>query len=382
MRRSILWVVAYGLAILSAIWACRYGFRAADTWLDSILRGAVLATVAIFAVHSFAWAYRVWHGGNKAVGFATGVVGLLCFLVTLAGGVGTSADTSDAKVGKRVAATDKREDSKLERARLIEERSRLGTPRPADAVRADILAAQTHQRYATSKACTDISRDDSRAHCKAYRALEGELAIAIRADELDEKLSRVRGELSQADVVGTADPQATRISVILRFMARIAPETIQAWLGLLTSIALEGAAWISMLLAEIGETRRREEKGAAATAPVADPIPVTPPTPPPPAPVRMLEHHPQPEIIEPEPVRGAEGVVAQFILETQESDHRGESELRDIYLAYLRWCRRSDYVPVLMPTFRDQLGRILTKGKRQARVDGEKLFYPGLRVPA
>lgn len=360
MKRFWLWATAYALAILSAAWASRYGFKAADTDLDALIRGGALAAVSIFAVHSLAWAHRTHHAGSRFAGWCIGIAGVLCFVVALAGGVGNLALTTDRTAGQRASAIELGEDARRDAARIEAELASLPRHRPAATVRPLIETARAHERYRSSVGCVPerITLAETREHCAYFRGLEAELGAAERAADLAANLARIRAAKAKAGPTIDADPHGATLSRILR--GWIDARTASSWYALGVSLALELAAMAAMLAAEITtrpaqQAERREPGGGSKALPV-----------------------PAGNVIDVTPL----GRVEQFLADAAEPQPGTEVKVAQLYPIYLAWCDERGREALAPPVFEREFARVAAKVGISTFGVGEDLYAADLKVMA
>jgi len=359
MKRFWLWGTAYALALLSAAWASRYGFKAADTDLDALIRGGALAAVSIFAVHSLAWAHRTHHAGSRFAGWCIGIAGVLCFVVALAGGVGNLALTVDRTAGERAGAIEAGQAARKDEARIEAELAALPSHRPAATVRPLLETARAHERYRSSSGCIPerITLPETREHCATFRALQAELGAAERAEELAAALRRVRIARAKAGSAIEADPHGATLSRILR--GWIDASTASSWYALGVSLALELAAMAAMLAAEI--TTRPAPAASGGPPPGRKALPA-----------------PTGEIVDLVPV----GRVDQFLADAAEPQPGSEVRVGQLYPIYLAWCDDKGRAAIGLEEFRREFERIAAAvGIETFRV-GEDLGASHVRVVA
>lgn len=341
MKRLVLWVMAYALAILSAAWAARYGVKLSEEWVDVLIRGGGLAAIAIVAVHGLAWATRAWDSGSKFVACFTAGTGIVCFLVAIAGGVGNLAMTEDAKIGARNERIAGAADDAADRQRLLAERAALPRHRPADAVAPLLETAKAHQRYVTSRSCDPafITLQETREHCALFREIEAELATARRAAAIDAALAKLRrGSATVSTNAGKdANPHGAWLSRIV--WGWVDAQTASAWFAMGVSIALELAGMATMLTAE-ATTRDRQSSAK------------------------------QP------------GKVARFFADRLVQEPDAETQVGPLYPIYVAWCDGRGLVAIDAAAFRAEVARICQQTDIGTKVDGADLVMLDVTVPA
>src|SRR5262249_56698691 len=102
----------------------------------------------------------------------------VCLVVTLAGGIGTIAASSDKSLATRKNISVTYADQRRELERLRNERVHLPVHRPVGTIQSEMAAARVDRRWSSSSSCNDATTTASRIFCADYARLEGELAAA------------------------------------------------------------------------------------------------------------------------------------------------------------------------------------------------------------
>lgn len=384
MSRIVIWLAAYGLALLSATFAARYGFKEADTVIDAWLRGGALFGIAIVAVHSIAWGVRLWHQGHKIVAPLVAIAGFVCFCVTLAGGVGTLAGSKDKLATERAKAAVQTKGTSSDTQRVEDELARLPTSRPATSINPLLDISRSNPRFKASNGCDPvaITRPDTRQHCEEFRRLEAELGTAKRREELEADLKNLRKAVVSEERVETVDPQATWLARLLR----INRDDAQAYYALGVSFSLELAAMIAVLMNEVMSLRHEAERKlkAAAIASAEAPAPV--PSAPIDAsfvdisPARALPP-PESSVVVQMPQR-VEGQVSKFVAECLQPEDGASATLPEIYESYKSWCARHGWAPYGPKRFELNFAELCKLAEIDIEGAGEDLLARDLRFIA
>jgi len=253
-QNGVVWVVGYFAITVSVVLAVRFAYASADTTIDAVIRSGAAAVAAVVGCHGPAWILRsvrirAWGGAVLAsFGFA------ICLAVTLAGGIGTIAASSDKLFALRANASATSADRRNELESLRAKRAALPASRPAGTVESDMAAARVDRRWSSSNACTEATTPASRTFCADYARFEGELSSAKEAGTLETKIHELTERLGSAPGVRAINPQAAVIGRLLH----IAPDDAEAWYALLFALAVETAAMSVLLVAE-GTTHHRAE---------------------------------------------------------------------------------------------------------------------------
>lgn len=361
MRTVVLWLTAYALAILSALLASQYGFKMEASFWGGLLRAVAIGAVAIFAVHSFAWARRTYRGGGKAAGVAIALTGVLAFFVAIAGGVGNLSFSADIMTSPRETAIGTRADNLHELTRLKAAISELPKHRPAATVQPLLEEARGHERFRTSRECDPrhITLPESREHCRLFRLLEAELGAAQKAVELEAKVDAVRARLGTAGNFQDADAQGASLSRLLFGLIDAKTASTLYFAGL--SAVLELAGMLSMLAAEItsagGATRKEVPPAPAITGEVIAA----------PQPSRALIAKPV-------------GSVAKFLADTVEMREGAMAERREVYSIYLGWCGAKKLVPVDEDRFADDFADVCDRAGIKTETDAGALYALDIKL--
>jgi hypothetical protein len=245
-HERIEWLIAYGLAVVSAVTASLYGFMSA-AGVYGVVKGAGLFGVAFIGCHGPAWIVKA----KQRVGWLGALFGVLvtavCVGATLWGGLGTNATGGAALRAERTKATADVADDRAELAKITGERAKLPSFRPAATVEADITAARASRAYKISEGCDPehITAKMTRQACEAFRKLEGELATAQAAGRLDAAAGTIRARLGKAPAAIEADPQASAFSTLTGIPVATSAALNAFWL----SLAFELGAMFAMMLA-------------------------------------------------------------------------------------------------------------------------------------
>lgn len=253
----ILWMLAYIGAALSAANAAWYGLSASDPGMGAYLSAAVLAFVAVLAVHGLAIGAHVWRAGHPMLGCVVAVGLLTCFIVTLGGGMGTIVNRAAGTNAKHTDLATKFADDRAELARIERARSDIPSARPTGTVAAEIAATKRDRLYDRSKQCANATATSSRKLCATIDRLGAELAASREAERLDARAATLRERLRQADpeTHRKADAPATAMARLLA----IDPGLASALYAFSVSLALELGAMLSMLAAELTSGARKHQ---------------------------------------------------------------------------------------------------------------------------
>jgi hypothetical protein len=365
VHKKIHWAIAYVAVVVSASIAARYGVKVADTEIDAWLRGGALFIIAVISAHGAAWAARCWLNGHRPAGVLIGLGSIVCFVVTLAGGIGTIAVGADKFTGDRAKTIDTREQNKADLERLRSDRAKLPAFKPmtqdgVDAASDAVDAAENTRKEECTK------RGAARDKCRQRETEEADrrsaLVKAIADKAATDAAAKIDARIEEIAGILDLNPAPQSKSAQGAFLARILPLTADeadAWYALGVSLAMEISAMLAMLSAEINAggiaPRPPQDISPAPPAPApALPRPQAPPAPSAPAPapdaaavnrgavagngVAMAAR----KKIVAGPQRASEKsagkTVAEFGDDRLELGTAGEARLGEVYRAYLGYC--------------------------------------------
>lgn len=362
---AMLWFLAYVGALLSAANAAWYALSGSDPGFGAYLGAAVLAFIAVLAVHGFAIGARVWKSGHPVWGVLVGFGLVTCFVVTLAGGTGTIANRAAGTEAAQTGLSTKYKDDRDELTRVERDRAALPQARPAGAIEGEIAAKKRDRRYDATIQCTDATAKASRDFCASLDSLSAELATAKEAARLDSRADELRSRLRKADPAAykKANAPAAALARILGTDA----ETAEAYYALGVSLALELGAMLVMLAAEL-VTGRQQQKPAAVAVKAVEPALAKPAA-------------PRGRNVVALPKQQTTGSVGRFAEACFVASPGAEIEVAEIYLAYRKWCAGEGYQPHAAAPFADSLRKLLDQlDIEPSRVDGEHVYLPDIGV--
>jgi hypothetical protein len=246
LQRSLIWAVGYLALAVSAVLAMRFACTSADTLVDASIRAVAAGVAAVVGCHGPAWIWRSLRMREWGAAFLATLGFAVCLAVSLAGGIGTIAAGSDKSQATRARESASYSDLRNELETLRSARSSLPAHRPVGTIESDMTAARVDRRWTTSSLCADATATASRTFCADYARLDGELAAAKTAAELDEKVHELTERLETVPAVRAVNPQA---EVIARLF-HLTPADAEAWYALLFALAVEAAAMSVLLTAE------------------------------------------------------------------------------------------------------------------------------------
>jgi hypothetical protein len=253
LQLGLVWAVGYLALAVSVVLAMRFAYASADTLVDASIRAAAAGVAAVVGCDGPAWIWRSLRVREWGAALVAALGFALCLAVSLAGGIGTIAAGSDKSLATRAKLSASYADLRSELEALRSARSTLPAHRPAGTIESDMTAARVDRRWSTSSACTDATAGASRTFCADYARLQGELAAATTASELDLKIRGLTDKFETVPAVRTVNPQA---EVIARLF-HLSREDAEAWYALLFALAVEAAAMSVLLVAETTTQQQR-----------------------------------------------------------------------------------------------------------------------------
>jgi hypothetical protein len=205
LQRGLLWSVGYFALAVSVVLAVRFAYASADTTVDALIRAGAAATAAVVGCHGPAWIWRSVKMREWGAAFLAALGFALCLAVTLAGGIGTIAAGTDKTQATHAKASASYADLRKELEAARSARSALPAHRPVRTIESDMTAARVDRWWTTSSACTDATATASRTFCADYARLQGELAAAKTAAELDQKIQRLTDKLEAISIDAFAE---------------------------------------------------------------------------------------------------------------------------------------------------------------------------------
>jgi hypothetical protein len=316
--------IAYAAAALSAALAARYGWKVADTAVDAALRGAALFVVAIIAAHSMGWATKAWRGGSRGWGILIAAGGLICFAVTLAGGIGTIAGSNAAVRAER------------------EYRA----------------AAQRVTMRAEADAATGLqaAQESARRECatgRGVRCREAEAGLSAAQQRAD----KARAAVGEMTPTPEPDPQAASLARLLGLDPAYAGDLYAGGL----SLALELGAMLALLFATL-------EVAPGRAMPQHKPAPLAPPA----------RTEPPGESARPARI----GSVAQFLVEALDAAPGETTDMAPLPGRYQAWCAEQGCEPMGEAAFAAEVARVAKQAGLLITRRGGRLYVMNMRLVA
>lgn len=200
--KSLLWLafLALGLAVasFSVGAAFRYGLMTADpetpTWIHATALAGVDALKCVLpAVLLLAW--RAQLRGLVVAGVAVWF-GLTLLSVWAVVSIDTLARSAHTAVEER--ASDAVADLRANIERSLASLAQMGSVRPAAAIEAELKADRLNPLFAASEGCTKPTSATARVYCQRDGRRFSELATAVKAEQLQDRIDSARRQLEEA----------------------------------------------------------------------------------------------------------------------------------------------------------------------------------------
>lgn len=242
-------MIALGLAFVAVSMRLNYfaGLRLGETPEDGRIFGLVaMAVAAANGGLPFAIAAGVRRSQWGVTAAATVLLAIF-LLYSLGSALGYAAGNRGGVVAEREGLTaDYRAAVELEkdlRGRL----KKVEGARPAGVLEAEMARQRQDRLWAQTKECTEATAVASRDFCKAYRALESELAAAATAANLRNDLKTASDRLTTLRAQGAgreSDPFAAAIGPLVNFSAQ---QVRSGWSMLFAVLVELGCAFVPFI---------------------------------------------------------------------------------------------------------------------------------------
>ena len=261
------------LLAVSALMNFKFGQQLASDPIDRIAYG--LASVAGDGLKAVAPLAVAWAFASRK--YLVSVAGVALFAVataySVASAVGFASVTRASTAGEVQADITRAEDLRVDLERVRSARDDLGRQRLSAAVAGDLAAARQSHRWASTSECTDATVPRSRAFCDRYFGLEGELATAQRAEQLDDEIQDLTGQVRYTALTGVAaagetDPQVAALKRIFG----VESEMVRSALTILVAAFVELGSGVGLLVSVSHlSLNQREEGEETSRATVCEP---------------------------------------------------------------------------------------------------------------
>lgn len=347
-------VLAAGVLLaVSAAMNWRFGFSLGRTEFDGQIYGAAsVAADCLKALIPFfffaAIKNRMWSQAAAAA-----LVGVVVTAYSLTSALGHAALNRFDTTGHRAVEAQSYKDLRSDLKRAQDQLSWIPQHRPPTTVAGEIEALKSQRLWTVTKACTDATRDASRAFCQKYHGLNAEMASGQQAQALEVRIAEIQGKLGKADamtVMGEADPQAT----VLANLSGFSIDQVQMAMTIFIALLLEIGSAFGMYIA-FSQWRLYDREAPAApqmatvestaAAAVAAPQPAVAARKPRLGAVNDNRSLPPNKLLVPETD------VQRFYKESVESQDGHTVSATSLYEAYCVWCEERQKEPLALPTF-------------------------------
>ncbi len=363
-HERIEWVIAYGLALVSALTASLYGFMSA-AGPYGIVKGAGLFFVAFIGCHGPAWIVKA----KRQIGWPGAIFGTIatsiCLGATLWGGLGTTATGGAMLSAERVKANTSIADDRAMLAKLETQRKAVPAfvPTTAEAFKAseDAAAAAERTRKAEcghgdprqrGKNCRERELDEAAARSALVTAAANKGATDSAA-KLDSQAAGIRERLAKAPPTMDADPQASAFSRLTGIAVDMSAALYAFWL----SLAFELGAMFCMMIAYSNGAKRPALPVTGADATRDGNV------------VSLDSARPQ-------------GDPARFALARLAAAAGQSIELGELHAAYREWCSKEGLRAMGGEQFAQQFSKLCTFADVETRATDGRLFCIGLALTA
>lgn len=321
----------------------------------SIAFDALKACAPIYLVG--AWRKREWARVAAGLIIVPGVI-----VYGLLSAVGFASESKGAVLGGREAVRAAYDDAERELKQQTIKRASLKTSRTGGEIEAAIAAVLARPvsvgerfRGTVSSLSGACGRDDARTReaCAEVATLRQELAAAVEAERLDNRITQLRGQVGVLRERGAAtdpNPQATLLSRLT--WGRVSPADIEGLKSIYVALLVEVVSTFGLLLViERKELRKAlvETGGKILTAPTS--------------------------------ARG-EGVPSRFVRECLEAADGERIELGALHPAYAGWCDRLKLTAVEAEPFVAALEAGFARTDARMMRDAGKVYVHGVRLMA
>lgn len=238
IMRSVGLLVTLGLIAVSVMMNFRFGQSLGRTEWDGLVYGMASACADGFKVIlPFAIA-MAWRSSRLLAATVGSALWLVFTAYSMTSSLGHSAaNRSEVAGGKRhEIATYQDQRRALEVKQR--EREQLPTFRPIATVEAELAASEQNRKWVSSKQCLDATSRDLRSFCEGHARLQGELATAKRATDLDAEVATLRGKVEGAGAQGAGQESDAQVA-ILRDLLGLSDERVRLALTVMVSLMVE-----------------------------------------------------------------------------------------------------------------------------------------------
>ena len=167
---------------------------------------AGLPIIAVRAVALRAWGHLV----------AALIMLSLVMALSLASGIGFAAVTRNAAGAANDARAERLAVLRRDAIEIDARLQQLRAPRPLAVIEADLDGLRIDRRWMATRACTDVTLQESRTYCGTAMALQSERASAIELARLEVTRTALRDQINALSAGShETDPQSAAIAVLI-----------------------------------------------------------------------------------------------------------------------------------------------------------------------
>jgi len=249
------WILGF-LAVLAAL--VFMAASAAMNWvflsslgkspLEAQIFGAV--SVAVDVLKSLLPIFIGWALAANKRSFAAiaGVVFCLFFSFSLMSAIGFAAGNRGAVTGGKEVIAARYQAVMRDVAEVDGKIKALPPARPQGVIVEALRGLEQDKRWSTSKNCTEATAGESRGFCEGYFKTKAELASALEAVRLDERLTAHKQEVKRLQDVGAAEEADVQAGLLSR-MTGVNVSTAQMALVMFVAVLVEIGAAFGLYLA-------------------------------------------------------------------------------------------------------------------------------------
>ncbi|MFP3921420.1 MAG: hypothetical protein ACLFPA_09475 [Dichotomicrobium sp.] len=357
---GVLGVFAAGtLLLVSAAMNWRFGYGLGTTEFDANIYGAASAASDVLKALIPFLILAAMRGRNWSQALGGVLLLAICSSYSLTSSLGFAALNRTDTVNERAVSAATYKDLRAELGYLRKQIDQLPQHRSVGVVENNIKRMKEHRRWDSTRGCTNATVPKSIAYCEEFHGMEGELAAAKKATELDDRMQTVRAKLDDVRRAGPAteaDPQAA----ILANISGLGTDKIQLALVILVSVLVEAGSALGFYVA-LSHWKIFDDKTLGVPAPVETPAKASLPA---------LVAPDDAEL--PHEKTDVEMYFDERIEESKESSVTALALFED----YCNWCDLKDKTPVSLPIFGRQFADL---GIQKAKIGG-RIRYIGIRL--
>lgn len=205
-------IAAAALLAVSAAMNWRFGYSLGKSELDAQLLGAASVAADVLKALIPFFVFAAIRNRQWPQAAAAGLLWSVVLTYSLTSALGFSALNRADTQGLRKAEAATYESLKADLDKSREQLSWVPQHRPAATVSAEIAAKKQSKRWTATSQCTNATTGASFSFCRELSLLEAEMAAALGADQLQERIDSLRTSLAAATsavALAGSDPQAT-----------------------------------------------------------------------------------------------------------------------------------------------------------------------------